>query len=44
MLTNNMPTDEAPNVGIGFSLNKDDNGEILGFGHSGADAGFMSQL
>ncbi|MDP6881228.1 MAG: serine hydrolase domain-containing protein, partial [Alteromonas macleodii] len=44
MLTNNTPTNEAPNVGIGFFINMDDNGEILGFGHGGADAGFMSQL
>ncbi len=35
---------EPPNVGIGFFINMDDNGEILGFGHGGADAGFMSQL
>ncbi len=44
MLTNNTPTNEAPNVGIGFFINMSDNGEILGFGHGGADAGFMSQL
>ncbi|TKB03368.1 peptide synthetase [Alteromonas portus] len=44
MLTNNTPTNEAPNVGIGFFINMDDNGEVLGFGHGGADAGFMSQL
>ncbi|WP_412725534.1 serine hydrolase [Alteromonas sp. D210916BOD_24] len=44
MLTNNTPTNEAPNVGIGFFINMDDNGKILGFGHGGADAGFMSQL
>ncbi|OJF68943.1 peptide synthetase [Alteromonas sp. V450] len=44
MLTNNTPTNDAPNVGIGFFINMDDNGKILGFGHGGADAGFMSQL
>ena len=44
MLTNNTPTNEAPNVGIGFFINMSDDGEILGFGHGGADAGFMSQL
>jgi len=44
MLTNNTPSIEPPNVGIGFFINMDDNGEILGFGHGGADAGFMSQL
>ena len=44
LLTNNTPTNEAPNVGIGFFINMDDSGEILGFGHGGADAGFMSQL
>ena len=44
MLTNNTPTNEAPNVGIGFFINMDKNGEILGFGHGGADKGFMSQL
>lgn len=44
MLTNNTPSTEPPNVGIGFFINMDDNGEILGFGHGGADAGFMSQL
>lgn len=44
MLTNNTPTDEAPNVGIGFFINMSDDGKILGFGHGGADAGFMSQL
>jgi CubicO group peptidase (beta-lactamase class C family) len=44
MLTNNTPTNEAPNVGIGFFINMDENGEILGFGHGGADKGFMSQL
>jgi CubicO group peptidase (beta-lactamase class C family) len=44
MLTNNTPSIAPPNVGIGFFINMDDNGEILGFGHGGADAGFMSQL
>lgn len=44
MLTNNTPSIEPPNVGIGFFINMDDNVEILGFGHGGADAGFMSQL
>jgi CubicO group peptidase (beta-lactamase class C family) len=44
MLTNNTPSIEPPNVGIGFFINMDDNGNILGFGHGGADAGFMSQL
>ena len=44
MLTNNTPSSEPPNVGIGFFINMDDNGNILGFGHGGADAGFMSQL
>ena len=44
MLTNNTPTNNAPNVGIGFFINMDEEGEILGFGHGGADAGFMSQL
>ncbi|WDT85126.1 serine hydrolase domain-containing protein [Alteromonas sp. 009811495] len=44
MLTNNTPSIEPPNVGIGFFINMDDNGKILGFGHGGADAGFMSQL
>ena len=44
MLTNNTPTNEAPNVGIGFFINMSEDGDILGFGHGGADAGFMSQL
>ena len=44
MLTNNTPSIEPPNVGIGFFINMDDNGKILGFGHGGADVGFMSQL
>jgi len=44
MLTNNTPSIEPPNVGIGFFINMSDNGEILGFGNGGADAGFMSQL
>ena len=44
MLTNNTPSIQPPNVGIGFFINMGDNGEILGFGHGGADAGFMSQL
>ncbi|WP_231125054.1 hypothetical protein [Alteromonas mediterranea] len=41
MLTNNTPTNEAPNVGIGFFINMDDNGKILVCGHGGAHAGFM---
>ncbi|MAI36891.1 serine hydrolase domain-containing protein [Alteromonas sp.] len=44
ILTNNTPTTAAPNVGIGFFINMDDDGEVLGFGHGGADEGFMSQL
>ncbi|MEQ3639024.1 MAG: serine hydrolase domain-containing protein [Alteromonas sp.] len=44
ILTNNTPTTAAPNVGIGFFINMDEDGEILGFGHGGADEGFMSQL
>ena len=44
MLTNNTPSIEPPNVGIGFFINMSDDGEVLGFGHGGADAGFMSQL
>eukprot|EP01093_Parvamoeba_rugata_P005795 TRINITY_DN186_c0_g1_i1.p1 TRINITY_DN186_c0_g1~~TRINITY_DN186_c0_g1_i1.p1 ORF type:complete len:503 (+),score=119.43 TRINITY_DN186_c0_g1_i1:161-1669(+) len=44
ILTNNTPTNKAPNVGIGFFINMDEDGEILGFGHGGADRGFMSQL
>ncbi|WP_394221326.1 serine hydrolase domain-containing protein [Alteromonas gracilis] len=44
MLTNNTQSIAPPNVGIGFFINMSDDGEILGFGHGGADAGFMSQL
>lgn len=44
ILTSNAPTTESPNVGIGFFINMSDEGEILGFGHGGADEGFMSQL
>lgn len=31
-------------MGSGFFINMSDEGEILGFGHGGADEGFMSQL
>ncbi|WP_231130079.1 hypothetical protein [Alteromonas mediterranea] len=44
MLTNNTPTNEAPNVCTGFFINMSDDGEIQGFRRGGADAGFMSQL
>jgi len=44
ILTNNTPSNKAPNVGIGFFINMDEDGEIVGFGHGGADKGFMSQL
>jgi CubicO group peptidase (beta-lactamase class C family) len=44
ILTNNTPTTAAPNVGIGFFINMDEDGKVLGFGHGGADEGFMSQL
>jgi CubicO group peptidase (beta-lactamase class C family) len=44
ILTNNTPTNKSPNVGIGFFINMTDDGKILGFGHGGADEGFMSQL
>jgi CubicO group peptidase (beta-lactamase class C family) len=44
ILTNNTPTTKSPNVGIGFFINMTDEGKILGFGHGGADEGFMSQL
>jgi CubicO group peptidase (beta-lactamase class C family) len=44
ILTTNAPTAKSPNVGIGFFINMSDQGEILGFGHGGADEGFMSQL
>ena len=44
ILTNNTPTTAAPNVGIGFFINMDEDGQVLGFGHGGADEGFMSQL
>jgi CubicO group peptidase (beta-lactamase class C family) len=44
ILTTNAPTAKSPNVGMGFFINMSDEGEILGFGHGGADEGFMSQL
>jgi CubicO group peptidase (beta-lactamase class C family) len=44
ILTTNTPTNKKPNVGIGFFINMSDEGETLGFGHGGADEGFMSQL
>jgi len=44
ILKTNAPTDKSPNVGIGFFINMSDEDEILGFGHGGADEGFMSQL
>ncbi|MEP1447359.1 MAG: serine hydrolase domain-containing protein [Paraglaciecola sp.] len=44
ILTSNAPTPDSPNVGIGFFINMSDEGEMLGFGHGGADEGFMSQL
>jgi CubicO group peptidase (beta-lactamase class C family) len=44
ILTSNSPTDRSPHVGMGFFINMSDEEEILGFGHGGADEGFMSQL
>lgn len=44
ILTTNAPTAKSPNVGMGFFINMSGEGEILGFGHGGADEGFMSQL
>ncbi|WP_269519159.1 hypothetical protein [Alteromonas sp. BMJM2] len=40
-VTNDMLSIEAPNVGIGFFSNMDDNEKTFYFGHGGADAHFM---
>lgn len=39
-----MLINEVFNVGIGFFINMDEDGKILGFGYGGVDVGFMLQL